>query len=136
MNHRRHGVLLVLVAALGCSNANDAGAFASGNNTASAQARCEKICATVAALHCPNASPQATCVADCGKVAAAPTACPSELAAYYQCAADAPGSSWECDAQGKANPKSGVCATQLAAWQGCAANAGSAGASETPGAGY
>lgn len=98
MNPRRYGEL-ILLAALSCSNANDPnGGGASGSSAKSAQARCERICATVAALRCPNASPQATCDADCEKVAAAPTACPSGLAGYYQCAADAPVSSWECDA--------------------------------------
>lgn len=89
---------------------------------ASLQSICEKGCATIASLSCPDEN-ATTCVSECEMGPSNfPDACRSQAIDVIECAANRPASDWECDSDGEAAPKEGVCAGEINAVVACASD--------------
>ena len=126
MNHQamnRTGSFAALAIAMNLAAAcgdDDAG------GTATVDSICQRGCATIASLNCPNEP--ADCYGDCAdNINRLGTVCESELLAYADCIADEPASSFECNTAGNAQAIGRLCTDQDAVLQGCYAGAAGSG---------
>jgi hypothetical protein len=112
MTELRWFVVLLAVAAEGCSSKSSGGTGTDGGTNPN----CTAFCPSVTAAGCTNGPPsQAECLSVCNSVA---SACPTEFSALAACST---GKTFTCNAQGSAVAPG--CAAQYTALETCITNA-------------
>ncbi len=97
-----------------------------GGGTATIESICQRGCATITSLNCPN-TPE-NCRGLCAdSLNERSSICESELLAYADCTADEPASSFECNASGNAEAIDKLCPAPGATLEGCYAGAAGSG---------
>jgi hypothetical protein len=121
LNRTSSFAVLVIAVSLAAACGDDG-----AGGTATVESICQRGCATLAALNCPN-EPE-DCYGDCAdNINQLASVCEPELLAYADCTANEPASSFECNAAGNAQAIGRLCTDQNVALEGCYAGAAGSG---------